>query len=59
MLFGAVNDVLKHSYGDQSLRYTLLIGPAAMTLSIVSFAVASRFIDRDVKAVAGLESAAE
>src|SRR5262249_46339490 len=28
--FGAVNDVMKHTYGDQSLRHTLLLAPLTM-----------------------------
>jgi MFS family permease len=48
VIFGAVNDVLKHSYGDQSLRYTLLIAPAMMAMMAVMYLLASRTIDRDV-----------
>jgi MFS family permease len=51
ILFGFVNDNLKHSYGGQSLRYTLLISPLMMALTCVMFLIASRFIDRDVKTV--------
>jgi len=50
-LFGAVNDVLKIHYGDQSLRYTLLLAPLAMTVAFVMFLIASRTLDDDVKAV--------
>ena len=47
-IFGAVNDVLKHSYGDQSLRYTMLISPVSLALACVMFLLASRTIDADV-----------
>ncbi len=52
-IFGAVNDVLKSSYGDQSLRYTLLLSPLMLAVAGVFFAVASRTLDHDV-AAAGL-----
>jgi MFS family permease len=48
-IFGAVNDLLKPNYGDQSLRFTLLIAPAAMAVACVMFLVASRTVDGDVK----------
>jgi predicted MFS family arabinose efflux permease len=49
-IFGAVNDVLKVSYGDQALRYTLLLAPATMAIGCALFFVASRTIDADVEA---------
>jgi len=33
LLFGIVNDALKPTYGDQSLRYTLLLVPALLTIT--------------------------
>jgi len=47
-LFGAVNDVLKRDYGDQALRYTLLLSPVLAVAAGLLFLVASRTLDRDV-----------
>ncbi|HEY2659774.1 MAG TPA: MFS transporter [Caulobacteraceae bacterium] len=49
-VFGAVNDVLKLSYGDQSLRYTLLLAPVMLAIAGVFFALSSRTVDQDVAA---------
>jgi MFS family permease len=47
VLFGAVNDVLKQTYGDQSLRFTLLICPLTMGLAAIMFLLGSRSIRED------------
>jgi MFS family permease len=49
-LYGAVNDVLKRTYGAEALRYTLLLSPAALALAAVFFLIASRTVDADVEA---------
>ncbi len=50
LLFGACNDVLKLTFGDQSLRYTLLLAPAMFLVAGGLFLLASRTIEADVKA---------
>ncbi|MDB5446509.1 MAG: transporter [Phenylobacterium sp.] len=52
VVMGWANDLLKPTYGDQSLRYALLIAPAMMAVAGVLFLVSSRFIERDVANVA-------
>jgi len=47
VLFGLVSDQLKPLFGDQSLRYALLLSPLMLALAGVSFFVASRTIERD------------
>ena len=47
VLFGLVNDRLKPAFGDESLRYTLLLSPLMLALAGVLFFVASRTIERD------------
>jgi len=51
MLLGALNDVAKQSYGDQAMRYTLLVLPVCMIATAVCFLIASRSTDRDAAAV--------
>jgi len=51
IVYGQVNDWLKPAYGNQSLHYTMLIPPAAMTIAGVLFLIASRTMDRDVARV--------
>ena len=50
LLFGACNDILKVSFGDQSLRYTLLLAPAMFAVAGGLFLLASRTIEADVRA---------
>ena len=50
VLYGAVNDVLKKTLGDESLRYTLLLSPLALAMAAVFFLLASRTADQDVEA---------
>jgi hypothetical protein len=38
---------MKQTYGDDSLRYTLLVIPASLILAAVFMLVASRHTDRD------------
>jgi predicted MFS family arabinose efflux permease len=52
LLVGALNDVVKQSYGDQAMRYTLLVLPVCMVATAVCFLIASRSTDRDAAAVA-------
>lgn len=47
LLLGAVNDVVKQTYGDESLRYTLLLVPLSVALSGVAYFWASLTADRD------------
>lgn len=51
LIFGALNDLIVPTYGDQALRYSLLLGPALLALSGVLFLVASRTVDADTKSV--------
>ena len=51
-LYGGLNDALAKTYGDDSLRYTLLLSPALLVLAAVMFLVASRTVDHDVAAAA-------
>jgi predicted MFS family arabinose efflux permease len=53
LLFGLVNDRLKLTYGDQSLRYTMLLMPAMLAVATVFYLLASRSMDRDVEAATG------
>jgi predicted MFS family arabinose efflux permease len=48
VVFGMVNDVLQRSFGDQSLRYTMLLSPAMLLLAGVFFGFSSRTFDADV-----------
>jgi hypothetical protein len=52
LLVGALNDIVKQSYGDQAMRYTLLVLPVCMVATAVCFLIASRSTDRDAAAVA-------
>ena len=59
VIMGGANDILKQTYGDQSLRYTLLIAPAMMAFCGLMYLVASRTMDRDVgKVTSGGDPAA-
>jgi MFS family permease len=49
-LYGLLNDHLKPTYGDQSLRYTMLLSPALMAVVGLLFLLSSRTFDRDVAA---------
>jgi MFS family permease len=48
-LLGFVNDLLKAIYGDQSLRYTLLLGPVFMAGSGVFMYMAGRTVEHDAE----------
>ncbi|MFC3711642.1 spinster family MFS transporter [Sphingoaurantiacus capsulatus] len=50
MLFGLISDKLAPSFGDQSLRYSILIGLSFYLLSAALFFLASRRLDRDWEA---------
>jgi MFS family permease len=58
VLYGAVNDMLKKTLGDESLRYTLLLSPLAMGLAAIFFLMASRTADQDVAAAGQTAEAA-
>jgi MFS family permease len=45
--FGALSDRLKPQYGDEALRYSLLIGLGFFALSATSYLLASRRLERD------------
>lgn len=47
VLFGLISDRLAPSFGDQSLRYSILIGLSFYLLSAALFFLASRRLDRD------------
>ena len=47
VLFGLISDRLAPSFGDQSLRYSILIGLSFYLLSAALFLLASRRLDRD------------
>ena len=53
LLVGVINDLLKQSYGEEAIRYTLLFMPIAMALAGVGFWWASRTIDRDAAEASG------
>jgi predicted MFS family arabinose efflux permease len=48
-LFGIVNDTIKPFYGDESLRYTLLLAPLFLALSGVMLFIASRTVEADIE----------
>jgi MFS family permease len=50
ILLGLLNDAVKDVYGDQSLRYTLLVLPVFLAIAAAAFLVASRSTDRDAAA---------
>ncbi|MDO9487309.1 MAG: MFS transporter, partial [Sphingomonadaceae bacterium] len=47
VLFGLISDRLAPSFGDESLRYSILIGLSFYLLSAGLFFLASRRLDRD------------
>ncbi len=49
LIVGLLNDVLEPRYGDQAIRYSLLIMPVASTIAAVSYYLGSRTLDRDAK----------
>ena len=49
LIVGLLNDVLEPRYGDQAIRYSLLIMPVASTIATVSYYLGSRTLDRDAK----------
>ena len=57
-LYGFVNDILTKTYGDQALRYTLLLSPGLLFLAGLMFLLSSRTLDRDVAAAAVATEAA-
>lgn len=52
-LFGAINDLLSPSLGDDALRYTLLASPAMLAAAAVAFHAARRTIDEDCARAGG------
>ena len=52
-LFGAINDLLSPSLGDDALRYTLLASPAMLAAAAVAFHAARRTIDEDCARTGG------
>ena len=50
LLFGLISDRLAPSFGDQSLRYSILIGLVFYLVSALLFFLASRRLDRDWEA---------
>ena len=49
LIVGFLNDQLTPRYGDEAIRYSLLVMPVASTLAAVFYFFASRQIDRDAK----------
>jgi MFS family permease len=47
---GVLNDAAKDAYGDQSLRYTLLVLPVCLAIAAIAFLVAGRSTDKDAAA---------
>jgi predicted MFS family arabinose efflux permease len=50
ILFGLVNDSLNPAYGDQAVRYTLLLAPLLVAVASLFFWIASRTVDDDMRA---------
>jgi len=50
VLFGFISDRLAPSFGDQSLRYSILVGLSFYVVSAALFYLASRRLDRDWEA---------
>jgi predicted MFS family arabinose efflux permease len=48
-LIGALNDVMAPRYGDQSIRYSLLVMPIMLTLAAAIYFTGSLQIDRDMR----------
>jgi MFS family permease len=46
-IIGILNDALKGAFGDQAIRYSLLMAPASLALAGVMFFWASRTIEQD------------
>jgi MFS family permease len=53
LVIGALSDTLKHAYGDQAIRYTLIFVPVCWLLSGLLFWFAGRTTDRDAALAAG------
>jgi MFS family permease len=53
LIVGMLNDLLKQSYGDEAIRFTLLSMPIGLVLAAVGFWWASRTIDRDAALATG------
>ncbi|TNE63994.1 MAG: MFS transporter [Alphaproteobacteria bacterium] len=47
VIIGAISDALKASYGDESLRYSILVGTAFYVAAAALLYLASRTLDRD------------
>jgi hypothetical protein len=45
--FGAVSDLLRPTFGDESLRYAMYTGLGFYVISSILFTIASRTIKRD------------
>lgn len=54
---GALSDWLKPTYGDESLRYTLLLGPVLAVWMIIHFFLAGRTLAADLEATKAAEAA--
>jgi MFS family permease len=50
IVFGLINDVLKRTYGDESLRFTLLLAPCLLVVAGLLFLVSARTFEEDVRA---------
>ncbi len=50
MLIGRLNDVVNHTYGDQSLRHTLVAVPIFLMIASLALLWASINTDRDAAA---------
>ena len=54
LAFGFVNDWLSVRHGEQAVRYTLLLAPALLVLSAISFRIARRTVEKDTTAAESL-----
>ncbi|MFW6092898.1 MAG: spinster family MFS transporter [Pseudomonadota bacterium] len=61
LIIGAISDALKPVYGEEAIRYAMLIVPVAMVLCSIAFLWGSRTIERDARTAMMLdeEDAAE
>jgi predicted MFS family arabinose efflux permease len=54
LVFGILNDALSPVYGDQALRYTLLLAPALLGVAACFFWIAGRTVEDDTAAAESL-----
>jgi predicted MFS family arabinose efflux permease len=52
-IIGQLNDVFLPRFGEETMRYTMLVLPASLLLSAAIFLLASRSMDSDVAKVSG------